>query len=277
MSSFGWYFWNLVNEQLGLVMAVAFLVGVVVAVVRSVRSRFSTDSLLPELLAGAVFAYLAITYLTHKDPRYSLPGLVYIGVLGTFWLPSIGRRAWRVTALAAVMGFAAINVIGMSTGLGGTHRLAISLPNARNDAMIYTRQLAIYQNQGWLQGGPEHDGNVPALLKGLAATGVNQISADGYTANAPDFNQAGISPYASQVGIQTFSTPNPSINGVLLVLHVPKPGDPPPSAACGPAPASTPFGAHGPASTCSRYATPQTPGSSTRSSARAGRSSSGPR
>ena len=228
LGSFGWYLWDLVNQQLSLVMALAFLGGVVVAVVRCVRTRFTADSVLPELLAGAGFSYLAITYLTHKDPRYSLPGLVYMAVLGTFWLPSIRRRAWRTAALAAVMGFAAVNFVGMSTGLGGTHRLAVSLPSARNDSLIYTRQLAIYQNQGWLYGGPEQDGDVPALLKGLRAMGINQLSADGYTANAPDFNQTGIAPYASEDGIATFAIANPTNDSVFLILHAPKPGEPRP-------------------------------------------------
>jgi hypothetical protein len=226
--NFAWYLWNLVNQQEGLPLTLAFAIGTVTAIVRIVRGRVADDSALPEVLAGGVIGYLAMTYLTHKDPRYSLPALVYVAVLGTFWLPSISRRGWRVAATSFVLGFAAITFVGMSTGLGGTHRLAISLPGARQDNTIYPGQLTIYQDEGWLRGGPKRDGDVPALLKGLHQQGITQISADGYTANAPDFNLAGLSPYAAKYGIGAATAPSQAADSAYLLLHVPKPGDPPP-------------------------------------------------
>jgi Dolichyl-phosphate-mannose-protein mannosyltransferase len=227
LHSIDWYFWNLVNEQIGLPLTIAFAIGTGIAIVHSVRGRFSTESYLPEVVAGGIVGYLGVTYLIHKDPRYSFPALVYVAVLGTFWLPSIRRRALRVAAIAIVVGFAAINFVGMSTGLGGTRRIAISLPGAQ-DNLIYPGQLTIYQNVGWLRGGPERDGNVPALLKRLRQAGVTEIAMDSRTANAPDFSAEGISPYAAKFGIGVVAAPSATAQSAFLLLHLPKPGDPPP-------------------------------------------------
>lgn len=223
--SFAWYFWDLVNQQLGLPLTIAFVIGTVTAGVRVVRNRFSTDSVLPEVLAGGLVGYLGVTYLVHKDPRYSLPALVYVAVLGTFWLPSLRRRSWRVAAIAVVMGFAAINFAGMSTGLGGTQRIAISLPGGQDDHLIYPGQLAIFQNQGWLFGGPERDGDVPGLLKRLHALGITDISVDSTTADQPDFNLTGIEPYAILDSMVIAGVPSPTPGSAFLLLHVPRPGD----------------------------------------------------
>lgn len=223
--SFAWYFWDLVNQQVGLPLTIAFAIGTVTAVIRSVRTRFRADSVLPELLAGALVGYLGITYLTHKDPRYSLPGLVYVAVLATFWLPSIRRRAWRVAATAVVAGFALINFVGMSTGWGGTRRITISLSGIHDTTQqqvnfLYPGQFTVFQNEGWFRGGPETDGDVPALIEGLHRLGITELSADGYTANAPDFNEAGISPYANEDGIQ-IGGPTASPTSAFLLLGPP--------------------------------------------------------
>jgi hypothetical protein len=204
------------------------VIGTVTVGVRTVRNRFSTDSLLPEVLAGGLVGYLGVTYLMLKDPRYSLPALVYVAVLGTFWLPSLRRRSWRIAAIAVVMGFAAINFVGMSTGLGGTRRIAISLPGAELGGLVDPGQLAIYQDQGWPFGPPEQDGNVPTLLKRLRALGITQIAVDGSTVNAPDLNLTGIQPYAIMDGMAVAGISSPTPGSAYLLLHAPRPGDPPP-------------------------------------------------
>ena len=226
LGDFGWYFWNLVNEQALLPFTLAFFAGIVIAIRRCVQDRFSSSSLLPELLAGALVFYLVMTYLTHKDPRYTLPGLVYVAVLGTFWIVQVRDLRLRRGLIAALVGVAIINFVGMSTGLGGTRRVAVSLPGAQTN-MIYPDQLTLYENQGWLRGGPESDGDPRGLLKGFLRMGINTIAFDA-TANEPDFSLLGFAPLATQLHVNIEPAATQAPNSVYLVLHTPQPGDPPP-------------------------------------------------
>lgn len=226
LASLGWYFWDLINEQAGLVLTVAFVIGTVVGLVRMVGDRLSRDSVLPELVAGGLVAYLGVTYLTHKDPRYDLPALVYIAVMGTFWLPAIRRRPWRLAATSLVLGFAVINFAGMSLGIGGTRRLAISLPGSQNN-FLYTWKFTVYQDEGWLRGGPEHDADVPKFVRGLAQLGITEVGVDPVSANVPDFSMLGITPYGDVHGMSVGFASAQTQDSVFLMLHRPGPGDPP--------------------------------------------------
>jgi len=224
--SFGWYFWNLVNEQTILPFTLAFVVGTVIAIWRCVRNRLSSDCVLPELLVGGLVSYLGMTYLTHKDPRYTLPALVYVAVLGTFWIAALrsGRRRRLVTS--AIVAIAIINFAGMSFGLGGTRRIMVALPGAQTN-FLYTWQLTLYEDVGWLRGGPEHDGNVMGLLAGLHKMGVNIISVDP-AASLPDFSMQGMLPLAYMTGLDVDPAPPQTADSAYLLLHLPQPGDPPP-------------------------------------------------
>jgi hypothetical protein len=225
LASFGWYFWNLVNEQAMLPFTVLFVIGVVMAIRRCIKDRFTSSSVLPEILAGLLVSYLGMTYLTHKDPRYTLPGLVYVAVLGTFWIPQIARPRVRVAVTVAFLAIAAINFVGMSTRLGGTRRIMISLPKAEN-TMIYQRQFTLYQNQGWLRGGPTTDGNARGLLEGLHQMGVTNVALDPAN-DLPDFSTLGYIVLTDQLDMTTDATPTQTNHSAYLFLKSPRPGDPP--------------------------------------------------
>ena len=224
--SFGWYFWNLVNEQALLPFTLAFAVGTAIAIRRCVRDRLSSESVLPELLAGGLVSYLGMTYLTHKDPRYTLPALVYVAVLGTFWIATLRPGRTRRILTAAIVGIAVINFAGMSFGIGGTQRVMVSLPGAQNN-FLYSWQLTLYENQGWLRGGPVHDEDVGALLNGLHRMGITAISVDPAD-DGIDFNILGMAPlvYMSGLTVDPASTQAP--DSAYLLLHIPRPGDPRP-------------------------------------------------
>ena len=113
--NFGWYFWNLVNEQALLPFTLAMLAGIAVAVRRCIRDRFTSESVLPELLAGLAVSYVGMTYLTHKDPRYTLPALVYVSVLGTFWIATRAPGRTRTLLTGGIIAIAVINFVGMSS------------------------------------------------------------------------------------------------------------------------------------------------------------------
>ncbi|MCW3028366.1 MAG: 4-amino-4-deoxy-L-arabinose transferase, partial [Solirubrobacterales bacterium] len=164
--SFGWYFWSTVNIQLLVPLALAVLIGTVLAVRDSLRDR-SPANLRPELLAGLFVSWLGMTLITHKDPRYSLPALVFMAVLGTGWIANakLGRTLFPALLVAVV----AINLIGISTGAGRAARVALS--GAPKNSVLAERELTLYSPDGWLRGGPARDGDVLGLMRGLKRLG----------------------------------------------------------------------------------------------------------
>jgi hypothetical protein len=220
----GWYLWNLLNEQTLAVVGVSFLVGVVIAA-RRCRRPLRPDNLYPELLAGALVSYLGMTALTHKDPRYTLPGLVFVAVLGTTWIASLRGRRRRRLLTGGLLLNAAVLFTGMSLGLGGPVR--VGLPGApRNE--VEPLQLTVYETTGWIRGGPARDGAVLDLLREIHARGVRDVAVD-TGPNAIDFNFDGIRALALMTGLHiTASDPAPTGSGAYLFVHRPGPGDPAP-------------------------------------------------
>ena len=198
LASFTWYGWNLVNQQLLLPFTLAFVVGLAVAVRRLVRGRLSAANVEPELLGGAVLSYLGMTVLLHKDPRYTLPILVYVAVLATGWIATLRLRRWRAALSAAVVVIAALYLVGVSSGIGGAVR--IRLPGAQQTA-IAQGQLTLYETTGWLRGGPVHDANIQALLSGLRTAGIRDVLLFP-TGDPIDFNIAGLTYMAVAEGLR---------------------------------------------------------------------------
>jgi 4-amino-4-deoxy-L-arabinose transferase-like glycosyltransferase len=224
-ANIGWYLWNLVNEQTLAVFGALFFIGALIALWRCARERISTTNLYPELLGGALVSYLGMTYLTHKDPRYTLPALVYVAVLGTSWIVRIRRPAFRRLLTSAVVVLCVVYFVGMSFGIGGAVRLA--LPGSQN-TLIYQRQLTLYETAGWVRGGPATDGHVLALLESLRRSGVNAINL--FTgSNELDFNANGVAALASSADVYVApSALVPSRQTAFVFVHTPRPGDPRP-------------------------------------------------
>ena len=226
-SNIGWYVWNLVNHQLLVPLALFLLVGIALAAWRFARHRDPED-VLPELIGGGAFGYLAMTYLTLKDPRYTLPALVYMAVLGTSWLPRLRPRLrpWLTGAFGVVV---LANFIAVSFGFGPT--LQIVFPGAPSPSTAEARVVTFYSPNGWLRGGPVHEGDVLAMLEGLRRLGVVQIAVDGGSANSPDFNNAGVSALAIVAGLSVPGIENLPAMGPLdafILRAAPTPGGLPP-------------------------------------------------
>lgn len=227
VSNWTWYLWDLVNQQVLLPFAIAFMVGFVVAIVRIIRSSAARQGFLPELLVGALVSYLGMTYLTHKDPRYTLPALVYVAVLATFWIPAIARPWLRRLVTVSIVAIAAINFVGMSFGIAGVSaRAMISLPEASN-SIIYPGNLTLYEDTGWVRGGPERNGDPLKLMQQLHRAGVRAIAIDP-SASQVDFSTAGILPLAETVGIAVVSRHAYQPDDRYILLRAVGPADPRP-------------------------------------------------
>lgn len=225
-ASLTWYGWNLVNQQVLAPFAIALLIGGALAVKRLLRGRLAATNLEPDLLGGLVVSYVGMTLLLHKDPRYTLPMLVYLAVLATGWISTIGLRWWRRGLSAGVVVLAAIYLIGLSAGIGGAVR--IPLPAAKR-TLVDPNQLTLYETTGWLRGGPVHDGDIQGLLSGLHAAGVQDLLLPAGS-NVVDFNKPGLSTMAIADGLHVNDAGAfPTEQQASLIRRVagPAPGVPP--------------------------------------------------
>jgi 4-amino-4-deoxy-L-arabinose transferase-like glycosyltransferase len=226
--SFGWYFWSTLNIQLLAPLTLAALTGAALAVRASLR-RDSPENLQPELLVGVFISWLGVTLITHKDPRYSLPALVYLAVLGTGWIARMARARTRRALTTLLLAVIAMNVVAVSTGLGGTIRL--SLPGAPRQSVLAERHVTLYSPSGWLRGAPARDGDMLALMRGLKRIGVRTVTFDAGSSDYIDFNTSGLQVRAIEGGLKPNFVYSPASLGArdaFMLRHIPQPGDAPP-------------------------------------------------
>jgi Dolichyl-phosphate-mannose-protein mannosyltransferase len=229
-ANYAWYFWDLLNHQLLVPMTLLVAIGAATALWRFARHRDPND-LTPELIGGALVSFLGMTYITLKDPRYTLPALVYLAVLGTGWIATVRprRRRWWTALVVAIAG---INFVAVSFGVGSD--VFIRLPGASpttNDTLVEARYVTFYSPDGWLRGGPVHDGDLQSLFDGLKRLGVQQIEFDGGSTNTVDFTNAGLAWFAMVAGLYAPPLDNLPAMGphdAFVLRRAIQPGDPPP-------------------------------------------------
>jgi 4-amino-4-deoxy-L-arabinose transferase-like glycosyltransferase len=223
LDSLTWYGWNLVNNQVLLPFTLAFITGAVLAARRLIARRTPRTSFEPELLAGAFVSYAGMTMLIHKDPRYTLPMLVFVAVLATGWIAAITRRRLRIALGASVALLSAAYLIGMATPLGGT--LSVAIPAARHT--FDENELTVYETAGWIRGTPASDGNIPGLLGGLHRIGIRTLML--YTGPDPvDFDREGLTMAAQANGMSVGQWAGLRRDQVAtLILSPPGPNRPP--------------------------------------------------
>jgi Dolichyl-phosphate-mannose-protein mannosyltransferase len=169
VQNFTWYFWNLINNQLYLPLAMFFFVGLVAAVValaRRIRRRpadtkpSTSNRYLPELLAGGLVGYLGLTYINLDDPRYTFPCLVYIALIGTWWIVKLGRR-WLMVAAVGLVGIFCVNTamlnFGIADGVGITTSKTVPSPIGEYSATVISPA-------GYIEGKPLRGGLRPDML-----------------------------------------------------------------------------------------------------------------
>jgi hypothetical protein len=123
----------------------------------------------------------------------------------------------------------AINLVGVSAGLGS--RLRVTFPGAPKSSVLAERSFTLYSPQGWLRGGPEHDGDILALMRGLKRFGVRTVTFDAASSDDINFNTSGLQVMAFEAGLQPTFVYDPAGLGAhdaFLLRHFPEPGDPPP-------------------------------------------------
>jgi hypothetical protein len=221
-----WYAWSMVNHQLLLPLTLLVVTGTGLGAWRFARRRAPHD-LAPELIIGGLVSYLGVTYISLKDPRYSLPALVFMAVLATGWIATARPRLrrWLTTIFGVIV---AANFIAVSFGAGPT--LSITFPGAPSTSLAGARVLTFFSPAGWLRGGPAKDGDLLALLRGLHRVGVQQVEFDGGSANIPDFSPAGLDALALEAGLPAppYSFASLGPHDAYVLRHYIVAGDPPP-------------------------------------------------
>ena len=217
----GWYLWSGLNYQ-NLAPLLAFaVVGTAVAAWRLVRSRGRSEPLTLELIVGGLVAWAGVTYSLPHDPRYSLPGLVYLAALGTGWITLLSGR-WMRIAVATLGVVAFFNFLAVNTGAGWS-RLSFKLPGAPSGSFLHEREVTLYSDLGYVYAKPRRSGDVLGLMRRLHDRGVRTIAWDFANANSAAFNNEGLSAFAQMAGLKVNDTgSNPAANEAFLV-HGPVP------------------------------------------------------
>lgn len=226
----GWYVWNAINLQFFLPLVLVFLAGALALSVRFLRRR-RADDLTPELVLGGLVSFVAVTYLALKDPRYSIPAVVFMAALAAGGLTLLRGRA-RTVAMAAFAIVCVVNVAGTVTGLGD--RVAIVLPGAPQIGGLYERHFTLYAPNGYIGGAPVEDGEVLAILEGARRDGVQAMEFDP-GADALTFNRPGLDALAREAGIGVPARYDPAAlrrgaEAFMLVRLPPQPELPEPCA-----------------------------------------------
>ena len=175
LGNYTWYGWSLLNNQLYLPLTILFAIGLVLAARRWLRNR-ATDDYTPELITGGFVGYLLITQLTVDDPRYNVPCLVYVAILGAHWLPRL-KKPWATVGATAVVAVFLINNVTANFGIGDAVR--IKLPGAIDDPNA-TRQLTLVSGEGYAGlGEPDRDARIAEVFKAAHRDGVRRLGMGG--------------------------------------------------------------------------------------------------
>jgi hypothetical protein len=152
--------------------------------------------------------------------RFTLPALVYVAVLATGWIV-VARPYIRFAATTALGLVLAAEFFGISFGFG--HTVQITLPSASANASGLTRRITLYSPDGYIRGGPEHDGDLLALMRGLKRAGIRSITFDAGSTNVSGFTTYGLQVRAIQAGITPTTTYDPSGLGprdAFMLRHI---------------------------------------------------------
>lgn len=172
VENFTWYGWNMVNNQLYLPLTLFFLTGTALAAWRWLRRR-RPAGVIPELLVGGLVSYLVISLFVLDDPRYTLPALVYVAVLGTGWITQVRRPVLRYAAAGALAAVCAVNVLSQMTQVfDAPHRLA--LPH-KSVSPIFERQFTLVSSAGYAEGAPDRGYRMEELLRRAHAAGARRM------------------------------------------------------------------------------------------------------
>lgn len=173
--NFTWYAWSAVNNQLYLPLLLLAVVGAGWCIWRLVRKlragSLDAGDYTPELLVGGLFSYVAISWLPIDDPRYTLPMVVYLAVVGTAWLGSVRQRA-QYAGLAVVAAIFVVNTANVNFEVIG-HEWIV-LPGASNSP-IGERKFTVV-GRGYIETKPDRGARLLEIFEEAREDGVRRVA-----------------------------------------------------------------------------------------------------
>jgi hypothetical protein len=220
---FGWYVWNALNLQVLLPLLLFAAVGFGAMTVRLIRAR-GRDVVAAVLVVGGLVSYLGMTFLKLHDPRYTLPAIVYLAVIGTAWIPQVRAPARHVlVGLLALI--ASANFFGVSFALGDPVRIAF-LPNAPEGG-LYERHVSLYSPSGYIIAAPSEDEGILDIMRAAKRDGARFAEFDPGSATTLFFNVEGLEAMARVAGLDRMGAYDPTRLGPkdLFLLRRDNPED----------------------------------------------------
>ncbi len=209
-----WYGWALVNHELYLPLTLLFITGLGAAIVTWVRRR-GPLRYVPELVVGVLFSYFGISYFLAHDPRYLLPAVVYMSVLGTAWLARLPGRAW-MAGTAVLAAIVLVNAVFVNTR---SPARTIDLPGAKANPVLEGHLVVV--NKGYDTHQPNHVGQraLRDLLTAARKAGPTQVLFQPETMNGGRYNLNGLVIWARSagLGIAGFSSQDMKPNAIFVV------------------------------------------------------------
>jgi 4-amino-4-deoxy-L-arabinose transferase-like glycosyltransferase len=240
VTNFLWYFWSVLNLQLLAALSLVAAGGAVwlVLTLARARRRATPDPLERErrhlrfeLLLGGFLTWLIVTLTPHHDVRYGLPLLAYTAVVATGWIVFL-PRAPRFAVLALLALGVAVNMLGVTFGVGHERTIALASPPPSTQQL--PGRVILYPATGFLSGGPIRNGDVPDLLKALHRDGVRTITWSIEESRLADFSFEGLLALARIAGLQAGVEPEVKLirsPAVATLIHEPITAKSPPTCA----------------------------------------------
>jgi 4-amino-4-deoxy-L-arabinose transferase-like glycosyltransferase len=228
-----WYGWDLVSLQLFLVPFGLFLVGIVIAVRDRAAAR---RNIYPLLFVSGI--YFVQTLLVSKDPRYSLPLIAGVAVLGTYWIDRV-RPPPRTAVAAAISVYCTITFLALSFGSPLLpQKIDVALPKTElvselpdftpaGDFVAF-RGLRIWSQQGYPLGRPSADQWHQEELFQIAAreSSLRTLWYHGANVDTIWFNDLAMRYFSLRYGVRLVADPAGADVAAIRTLPVETPGVP---------------------------------------------------
>jgi hypothetical protein len=193
------YIWFGINYQQYFPLMLLAAIGGVFAIVR-ILPRPARDDQMPEFLAACFIGWLGTDLLANNDPRYMLPTLVFLAVLGTGWTTKIASTVWRRVAMGVICVICLITFVSTAFGVGPTLRPELGANPPTNAEQ--TGRITFLNPNGFIVGGPEGGGHFVNVLKDARKAGVRQVAVDRTAANVPSFSVPGLTIALREAGLK---------------------------------------------------------------------------
>ncbi len=168
LDNFLYYGWVGINIQYFLPLAALFAIGFVTAI-----GQFRARPDVVALVVGVLISYLTLTFvISIRDPRYTLPMLVFVAVLATGWIAELRRPLVRAVAIAALSVAVIVNVASAATE--SAPNLRFKIPGTASDDLSQPGVFTVFDQRGSTVGTPRTDRFWERLLSAARDQGVDE-------------------------------------------------------------------------------------------------------